>query len=248
MGNLTTAWCAAREPRMAGWRLLVALAWFTAGLCILLALSDVLRFTYHTPDSGVFGWIRANRYPKQQELFWFLSAVAGVPAVMLAGWCAWAGGSAAAARLGRGEPALLLKRFALWHLPLLAVWPRMIRLRTDAWKLLLVAAGCTLIMAVATVLVLRFILPRFRYFRPGGLADPSTAPCGTAAPDLPRFARKGWTERLCRILRWSWRTGVWLLCYVAVPGLLYLLYLNPGCDRPVDLFHEGEFLIPDLLT
>jgi hypothetical protein len=36
----------------------------------------------------------------------------------------------------------------------------------------------------------------------------------------------------------------WLLEWLVIPSLFYLLYLNLNSDGPIDLFHEGEFLVP----
>jgi hypothetical protein len=243
-----TALESARSSRMAWWRLPVAVGWFTVGLCILLALSDVLRFTFHS-DSGIQGWISANKYPKQQEMFWFLSTVVGIPVVMLTGWVLWVAAAALGARMAKRSPAGILKAFAVWHLPLLVAWPRLCGLRSDAWKTLIPAAGCVVLLSVVTVLLVRFVQPRFRRAPTSPSREPLRTPHprpapGDSAPSASAPTGASHPPRWRNVLRIAWRVATGLFVFAVVPSLLYLLLLNPVRDGHVDAFHEGEFLVP----
>jgi hypothetical protein len=228
---------AARSAPMMGWRIPVAASWFTVALCVLLALSDALTFTYHS-TSGITGWVSNNHYPKQQELFWFLSAVAGIPAVMLGGWILWISGAAGLARLTRQPPEIVLKISAACHLPLLLAWSRIGHLRADAWKLLPPAVGAGLLLCILSILFVRFILPKFQRFQVRG-HDAEAIPWKYAqeAPARPRPGQRG-------MIHLTWRITVCLTLYLAIPTLLYLLRVNVNYNGAVDFFHDGEFLIP----
>jgi hypothetical protein len=247
---------------------------------VLLALPDMIPLAFHS-TSGIQGWVSANHYPKQQEMFWFLSAVVGVPVVMWVGWLGWLVAAALGAKLGQCQPAGILKVFALWHLPLLAAWPGLCRLHAYAWKLLLPAAAAGLLLALLTVLFFRFVLVRFRR-TPGndipevvieiqdgsagtprpteiqeisqGRAKPSSlrSPSGGVGPAEPIVFRQA-VSVVGSVIpppRRGWRTVVRRVWYivtgllVVIPGMLYLLRLNPVHNGGVDLFHEGEFMIP----
>jgi hypothetical protein len=261
-------WRVARSPALAGWRVLVAAGWFTVALAVLLALPDVIPFTFHS-TSGIQGWVSANHYPKQQEMFWFLAAVVGVPVVMLVGWLGWLLAAAVGARVGKCQPAAILKAFAFWHVTLLVAWPGLCRLRVDAWKLLLPAAGVGLVLAVLTVLFTRFVLTRRNRNQD---EEFESRACGNHEDHKGKFIftrlRRKYPNpsRALRLLftffsfpnsvasppRLVWRTVVrrgwalvtWVLLFVVIPVMLYLLRLNPVHSGGVDLFHEGEFLVP----
>ena len=246
--SMVETWRVSRSPLLAGWRVPVAAGWLTIALCVLLALPDVISFTFQS-TSGIHGWVSANQYPKQQEMFWFLASVVGVPVVMLVGWVTWLMLAAAGVRLSQCHPAGLLKTFALWHLPLLAAWPRLCQLRADAWKQLIPAAALGLLLMVLTVLFNRFVLTRFR--RASGnteLLSPSPAPDPVPLIQVAPLIADSAASLPCRAWRKTihlgWRVSSGLLLFVVVPAFLYLLRLNLACDGGVDLFHEGEFLSP----
>jgi hypothetical protein len=242
----TDTLCVARSPQMIWWRLAVAAGWFTVALGILLALTDMLHFRFHS-TSGIQGWVTVNQYPKQQEVFWFLAAVAGIPAAMLAGWVLWIVGAAIGARLTKQAPSSLLKTFAVWHLLLLVAWPRLCRLRPDAWEYLLPAAACGGLLCVLTVVHARSFSSRFHGASPTETAGARFRSPSSSEEDVINIqivAAPPPPARWRVLLRIPWRVTTGLVVFVAVPVLLYLLLVDPVCDGAVDLFHEGEFLIP----
>ena len=57
-------------------------------IAIGITLSRILVFEYHS-NSGVVGWLSVNEYPKQQEYFFYLLALLGVPATIYLYWLGW---------------------------------------------------------------------------------------------------------------------------------------------------------------
>jgi hypothetical protein len=236
----------ARSPDLAWYRAFVAVGWFTVGLCILLALTDALRFSFHS-TSGIQGWVTVNQYPKQQEAFWFLAAVAGIPAIIVAGWALWVAAAALVARLTGHPPCDVLKACAVWHLPLLIAWLRLSRLRVDAWELLLPATAAGLLLCVPSVRSVRFMVPRLRRSTAPG-ARSERAPSLTSSPEVgannPAADIQAPSSRRRTGIPSVWRAASRLFVFAVVPIMLCLLLAHPANNSDVDLFHEGELLIP----
>ncbi len=235
---LRTTFGAAKSKSLDLWRLPVAFAWFTAALSILLALSERVHFTYHS-SSGIVGWIATNKYPKQQELFWYLSAVIGVPAVMLAGWVLWVVGAAAAAKLARQSAVRTLRIFAVIHLPLLIIWPRLCHLRLDAWKLLVPAAGSCLFLAATSILLMRLLDPKTEH-QEQTVELPKEPPGRKARTDDDPVAKLEWVPML-QVIGGYLRIS---LLFAVIPIFLYLLRLDVDRNGDIDLFHDAEVLVP----
>jgi hypothetical protein len=228
-----------RSPMMSKWRILVAVAWFTVGLCVLLALAHKLSFTFHS-STGIVGWISENNYSKKQELFWFLASVLGLPTVMLFGWVLWIASTAAGAFLARQPSEKMIKIFATLHLPIIVAWPRLCNLRGDAWQILIAAAGVSVFFSVLTILFMRFILPRFQHrIEIIQVVEQPLCPLMLEQADAPTPH-----ARWLRIIHLAWHGTFSLFIFVAVPALLYIKGLKNDYSGNVDLFHEGEFLIP----
>jgi hypothetical protein len=215
----------ARSPELAAWRVPVACGWFTVALCLLLALSNVVHFSYHS-GSGVVGWIAYHQYPKQQEAFWFIAALAGIPLVMLAGWFGWVLSAAYVAKRARCSPLKTLQLLAMLHLPVLFAWPWIAHLRTDAWKMIAPAIAIALAVSAAAVMRVPFMN---RFF-----TDTVT---GTVEVEPAPFENN-------TVLHSPWRILRTILLFVVIPGLLYLLRLNIGTSDSVDLLEDAHFLFP----
>jgi hypothetical protein len=229
MNSTKKALSFARSPALDFWYLPVAFAWFTAGLCVLLALTKVVHFAYRS-SSGIVGWIAYHHYPKQQELFWFLAAFAGLPVLIITGCTLWGFGAVALARLARRSPVRMLKLLAMLHLPVLLAWSRLVQLRTDAWRMVLPAIGVTVLVSAASILRFRFLDP---FFADDGDIEPAIL------PDKPEA-----TPKQAGPSSAAWRTLSVIAFFVAVPILLYFLRLNINTRTGTDLFEEAEFLLP----
>lgn len=105
------------------WRLAVFAAGFILSLGIYLLLKDRFAFEFHQhPD--VYGWVAEHRYPKQQDLFYYVYTLSFIPACVIAFYFLWIFLSLGISRLGKASINFILKREALTSLPLLLILRR----------------------------------------------------------------------------------------------------------------------------
>ena len=189
-----------------------------------------LQFFFYD-DSGVYGWVAANHYPKQQELVAyigsFLCIILGIPA----GWLLWCSLASLYYRLRRSGVTISLSlshvSIVFSGLPLAA--------------LLFVAHGTPLLPLAIVIITTLAVLTLC-----GTATLLKLGRCSIAAIKgivAPREQRAGGLRRIMR----SRLTTRWHLIFVrvATPILLYLyLYDGAALHRPLDLFHEGELLAP----
>ena len=100
---------------------LIAFSATSLAIALGITLSKLLVFQYHS-NSGVVGWLSANEYPKQQEYFYYLLALLGIPTVIWLyafGWCVY---SRACAKLTAQPIQRVLKANALASIPLGFCW------------------------------------------------------------------------------------------------------------------------------
>ncbi len=213
---------AARTPRLRLYVGLQALAAFTLAIGLGLELRRHLQFEYHA-RSEIVGWIRVHEYPKQQEFFYYLLALIGVPLAMTLAWLAWiAYGDIAARRTGQTVECFL-RLGAVAALPLLLIWRDFPRF-DDGWL-----PGLVLPIGLAAAALIGGHL----FVRRRTLAD-------RALPAPAQPSRNPPRERASRPRR------LWLpwLQYLVLPVAVYLLAHSGNIHGRIDLFHEGERLGP----
>ena len=213
---------AAREPDnrfAAAWvSLCSGLAALASGAWVWGRTSFVYR-----DDSGVFGRIAADRYPKQQELLAYGGAFVCVIAGILLGWLAWLLFAALYRRLRGAGTACCLRRSALACTGLLLACFPLFLARHGYAQLACSAAALMLPFAAVLAFGKSAALERASRF----FLAPAASPRSAEAPEtkLPR-------KRLQRVFIWG-----------AVPIALYLyLYDGSVLNGALDLFHEGELL------
>ena len=66
------------------------LTFSAASLAIALGitLQKHITFEYHS-NAGVVGWLSVNAYPKQQEYFYYLLVLLGIPITICLYWLGW---------------------------------------------------------------------------------------------------------------------------------------------------------------
>ena len=90
-------------------------------IAIGMTLQKYLAFEYHS-SSGVVGWLSANAYPKQQEYFYYLLALLGIPITIWLYWLGWWTYSRWCAERTAQPIARVLKANALASVPLWCCW------------------------------------------------------------------------------------------------------------------------------
>ncbi|MCE9613776.1 MAG: hypothetical protein K8T26_05835 [Lentisphaerae bacterium] len=232
-------------------RLPVFAGWFTVALCGLLQLPEAITFQWHS-DSGIVGWVAANRYPKQQELFYFAVTVIGFPAVMAGGWLLFLLTTSGLSRLCHRPKTTLSRPVAALHLLLLRPWPRLLDLDPSAWKTLISPLWFGIVPLLGG-------LTAWCLFRGKRLGDHPKSAAGVdnadqVAGNLPptETLKPIRTEALQPARPWYrhptvgaiWRISTAVTVYGVIPALLYALAYRDIRDGPLDLFHDGEAMVP----
>jgi hypothetical protein len=223
-GAISVARRGSRELSPA-WGAGVSAVWLGVGLATLLALTAHVEFAW-SPTPGLHSWVSERRYPIQQQIFWFYAFVLAVPASVAAGHFVW---WAMASLLARsGLPIRTALRAAVpCFVPLLVVWPPLSRLQPAES---LAALGMA---AAGSVIALALVAAVSRLFASGSPAE--DPPPRTFAE--PRVCRAREPRSFVRSLRL-------LFVLVVLPVNLYFACFQPNVQGRVDLFHEGEQLVP----
>jgi len=122
---------------------IVAICGFVLALGLSLALKRYFHFEFHD-DSGVVGWILVNKYPKQQESFFYLSSLIFMPSFTLLCWLFWVAYSTAISRLIRVPVRRILKQDAFTFLSFPLILGRFHQLELPLGKLFLLPLGLSL--------------------------------------------------------------------------------------------------------
>ena len=200
----------------------------SVAIALGITLRKFLVFEYHS-DSGIVGWLSVNAYPKQQEYFFYLLALLGIPLIIWLyglGWCAY---SHWCAKITAQPIQRVLKANALASIPLWFCWLQVYHL--GQWTLMGFILPIGLSVFVKLVLVSRRYFPRLST-SVGDSTDAVTNPASEADREIrsdPHSPTKVW----------------WLgFVYVILPVFIYLLTYSSGIHGKIDLFHEGERLAP----
>jgi len=212
---------------------LITVSAFTLAIGLGLEIHRHLHFEYHD-DSGIVGWVSVHQYPKQQEFFYYLLALTGVPSMIALYWMGWIAYANFVAKWTHQSVERTLKQSAFASLPLLLIW-RDIHHLERSW-----VTG----LAVPIGLVLAAKLGILLYNRLRSPAEPSrispypfamTETFSSGKPrvfDLPKPNARVFSLALA------------IFKYLIVPVFIYLLIYSGNIHGGIDLFHEGERLAP----
>ena len=100
---------------------LIVISAFSLAIGLGIALQNYLVFEFHD-NSGVVGRISVDQYPKQQEFFYYLLALVGIPATIWLYWFGWLTYSQWAAQATNQSIHRVLKLNALASVPLWLSW------------------------------------------------------------------------------------------------------------------------------
>lgn len=206
----------------------VGLITFSAA-ALAIALGITLRqhitFEYHS-SAGVVGWLSANAYPKQQEYFFYLLALLGLPLTICLYWLGWCVYSQWCANRTAAPIQRVLKANALASIPLWLCWFQVYRMGQQTVIGLLLPIGLSVL--------LKWVLLRKRYFPTRWSSEEGSEPDA----EIERASdSNGNTPRRKKM----WQTG---LEYILLPVFIYLLTYAGNPHGSIDLFHEGERLAP----
>lgn len=193
-------------------------------IAIGMTLQKHIVFEYHS-SSGVVGWLSANAYPKQQEYFYYLLALLGVPITIWLYWLGWWTYSRWCAKRTAQPIARVLKANALASVPLWLCWLQVYYIGQNV----LIGLALPIILSM----LLKLVLLYRRYF-------PGVWTSKDAAENLASEEGEETGSRSYSVRRF-WRTG---LEYIVLPIFIYLLIYSGNIHGGIDLFHEGERLAP----
>ena len=203
------------------------LTFSAASLAIALGitLQKYIVFEYHS-NSGIVGWLSANEYPKQQEYFFFLLALLGIPTVIYLYWTGWCVYSGWCAKRTEQPIQRVLKANALASIPLWLCWLQVYHIGQSTLT--------GLFLPISLSILLKLVLLYKRYFPTPRNPDVSDDTDLTSEEDGASTSGNYRTTKI-------WRGG---LEYIILPIFIYLLTYPEGIHGKIDLFHEGERLAP----
>lgn len=210
------------------------LTFSAASLAVALGitLQKYITFEYHS-NAGVVGWLSANAYPKQQEYFFYLLALLGIPITICLYWFGWWVYSRWCAKFTEQPIARVLKANALASIPLWLCWLQVYHIGQQTL--------IGLLLPIALSVLLKLVLLYKRYFPAlwnSNVLDNTDEAENAANPTDEESSKTTFGDY--RLLKFG-RIG---LEYVLLPIFIYLLTYSGNIHGNIDLFHEGERLAP----
>jgi len=192
-----------------------------------------LDFNFHD-DSGVFGWVAVNRYPKQQELLAYSGSFLCIILGILSGWFLWCwlaslyhGFRRTSLSRSLRRTAIVFSGFFLAAFPLFFVEGKHHFL--FLFPVALVTASMVAVFAFGETAGFGQ-LDHFIRTLVEGTANRRAGKSLTLPGFKPPLPGKPWRQ---------------VLLWIVTPLSLYLfLYDGSSMHVPLDLFHEGELLAP----
>ena len=213
------------------------LTFSAASLAVALGitLQKYITFEYHS-NAGVVGWLSVNAYPKQQEYFFYVLALLGIPIAICLYWLGWWVYSRWCAKFTEQPIARVLKANALASIPLWLCWLQVYYIGQN------VLIG--LVLPIGLSVLLKLVLLYARYF-PGlwnsGDSISEVANLASEDGENPTDEENGKIPfGDYRLLKFG-RIG---LEYVILPIFIYLFTYSASLHGNIDMFHEGERLAP----
>ena len=197
-----------------------------------ITLQKHITFEYHS-NAGVVGWLSANAYPKQQEYFFYLLALLGIPIAICLYWFGWWVYSRWCAKFTEQPIARVLKTNALASIPLWLCWLQVYHIGQQTL--------IGLLLPIALSALLKLVLLYKRYFPTlwnSNVLDDTGEGENAANPTDAESSKIPFGDH--RFLKFG-RIG---LEYVILPIFIYLLTYSASIHGNIDMFHEGERLAP----
>ena len=200
-----------RVVKAPAFRSYVGLLTFSAAslaIALGITLQKYIIFEYHS-NSGVVGWLSVNAYSKQQEYFFYLSALLGIPATIYLYWIGWCVYSRWCAERTAQPIQRVLKANALASIPLWFCWLQVYHIGQGTLT--------GLLLPISLSILFKLVLLYKRYFPTLWNSDVSDdiGEVGTLSSEKEGAATFG-SYRTTKI----WRGG---LEYIILPIFIYLL-------------------------
>ena len=197
-----------------------------------ITLQKHITFEYHS-NAGVVGWLSANAYPKQQEYFFYLLALLGIPIAICLYWLGWCVYSRWCAKFTEQPIVRVLKANALASIPLGFCWLQVYHIGQGTL--------IGLLLPIALSVLLKLVLLYKRYFPAlwnSDVLEDTGEGENAANPTDTESGKTSFGDH--RLLKFG-RIG---LEYVILPIFIYLLTYSASLHGNIDMFHEGERLAP----
>ena len=196
--------------------ILTSLSWFLFGLGFVYGLTSVVSFSYHS-ETGIVSWVSRNEYPKIKEVFWFLTFTTGIPLLVYVG-------QLFDSTLVRGQHHRL--RRVSWLIPLL---PFFGLIRLDS----LFAYWASFFSAMLCAMIGIWVKKK----------------CSSRVDRVRGEINKTFPVKNADVFSWKRKRDLLfllkaLIVLLAGSFMIYQQRFFPEIGRSVDLFHEGEFLLP----
>ncbi|MFQ6042361.1 MAG: hypothetical protein ACE5PV_16005 [Candidatus Poribacteria bacterium] len=137
----------ARKPEYRIYWAIVAICGFVFALGLSLVLRRYFHFEFHD-RSGIVGWVSVNRYPKQQEMFYYVAALIFMPMFTAFCWFLWIAYSTATAVLTKIPARRILKQSVFSYIPLSLALKDLFRPEPSVSQLLWIPIGLAVIVKV----------------------------------------------------------------------------------------------------
>ncbi len=221
-----------RSPSFRPYVALITFSAVSLAIGFGIFLRNHLTFTWHD-TTGVIGWVSVHQYPKQQEFFYYLLALIGIPAVICLYWFGWQVYSRWAAQLTAQPLCHVLKANALASMPLWFCWLQLPNIDKAGLTGLFLPIGFSLFIKVG-LLYNRF-LPSLQHATDP--SEPNTDSDVYPVSDSVGIVGETGGARLLHVINGC-------VAFVLIPVFIYLLMYSGDVDGQLDLFHEGERLAP----
>ena len=202
---------------------LIVISAFSLAIGLGIALQNYLVFEFHD-NSGVVGRISVDQYPKQQEFFYYLLALVGIPATIWLYWFGWLTYSQWAAQATNQSIHRVLKLNALASVPLWLSWLQIYNFDQAGFLGLTLPIGLTFLF--------KLVLFSLRFQPIEGKEDTISSE--------PLTFQSGKIFTMPRSVHVLFRGCE----YILLPLFIYLLIYNGNINGGIDMFHEGERLAP----
>ncbi len=203
---------------------IITISAFSLAIGIGFTLKNYLVFEFHN-TSGVVGWISQNQYPKQQEIFYYLLALIGIPITIFVYWIGWLIYSKWVVKVTQKPIKHVLRQSALASLPLWLCWVQLINYNGSSWIWLILPIGLSLFLKASLILT-----------KPRSTQVDSTKDTLTQSDISSDEYIRPRTRGLLILYQ--------CFAYILLPILIYLLLYNGNINGGIDMFHEGERVAP----